>query len=143
MNVARRPALESDTAFARQVHHLAYRDVVEPQFGAWVEADQDGYFEGDWQPAGIDIVLCNGVPAGYTCIEDREDDIHIHELVIHPNYQDMSVGSAILREAIARGHRRRVPVRIATFHQNRAADFYRRLGFQEIGRSETHINLEL
>src|ERR1017187_8746525 len=129
MKIVRRPAHESDTAFARQVHHLAYRDVVERQFGPWIEADQDNYFKGDWHPAGFEIVLCDGTPCGYTCIEDREGDIHIRELVIHPDYQGMGVGSALLHEAMARGSSRRVPVRIATFHQNRAAALYRRLGF--------------
>jgi GNAT superfamily N-acetyltransferase len=142
MRIERRPALDSDTDFARRVHHLAYREVVERQFGPWSDAEQDRFFNGDWHPAKFEIVLCNGVPCGYTCVEDRADDIHVRELVIFPDYQGQGIGSTLLREAMARGHERGVPVRLGTHLKNRALNLYRRLGFVEFDRTDTHILLE-
>lgn len=57
MKLTTRPAPESDTGFAREVHHCAYREVVERQFGPWVEEQQDRYFEGDWTTSAFEIVF--------------------------------------------------------------------------------------
>lgn len=142
MNLARRPATESDTDFARQVHHRAYREVVERQFGPWVEDEQDRFFAGDWAGGGFEIVLCDGTPCGYVCVEDRGDDVLVRELVLLPEFQGHGVGTAILREVIDLARSRRVRVRLGTFYQNRAVALYRRLGFQEIGRTQTHVLME-
>ena len=142
MDVTRRPACEADTAFARTVHHRAYRAVVERQFGAWRDDDQERYFAGDWAPAYYEIVLCDGTACGYVCIEDRVQDIHVRELVLLPEYQGHGIGSTLLREVMDRARTRRVPVRLGTFHQNRALALYRRLGFREIGHTETQTLLE-
>lgn len=142
MEVARRPARESDTDFARDVHHQAYREVVERQFGRWVEAEQDRFFAGDWDPARFEIVLCDGQPCGYASIEDRVNAIIVRELVLLPAFQGRGIGSTILLEAIARARGRRIPVHLGGLHQNRALNLYRRLGFREVGRTETHTLME-
>ena len=56
MQVTTRPAQDADTPFARAVHHAAYRDVVERQFGPWNEAAQDQYFATGWDPTTCQIV---------------------------------------------------------------------------------------
>jgi ribosomal protein S18 acetylase RimI-like enzyme len=142
LKVTLRPALESDTDSARSVHHQAYREVSERQFGPWDEKEQDEYFEGDWTSAPFEIILCDGIPCGYVWIEDRDDDIHVHELVLLPEFQGQGVGSSLLRQVMERASKRQVPVRLGTFHANRALNLYRRLGFQEIGRTETQILME-
>src|SRR5438093_8403317 len=114
MQVTRRPALETDADFARGVHHRAYREVVERQFGPWVEAQQDRFFEGDWKTGGFEIVLCDGVPCGYLCVEDRRGDVHVRELVLLPEFQGRRIGSTLLEDVIAHARRRGVPVRLGT-----------------------------
>jgi hypothetical protein len=44
MQITKRPAENFDTEFVRHVHHLAYRDVVIRQYGAWDEKVQDEFF---------------------------------------------------------------------------------------------------
>jgi ribosomal protein S18 acetylase RimI-like enzyme len=142
MEVTRRPARETDMDFARSVHHQAYRDVSVRQFGPWDERQQDEYFAEDWTSGEFEIVLCDGIPSGYLCVEDGEHNIHIRELVLMPEFQGRGIGSSLLREVMQRASRRGVPVRLGTFHMNRALDLYRRLGFKEIGRTETQILME-
>lgn len=142
MEITKRPALEADTDFARSVHHLAYRDVSERQYGPWDERAQDEFFADDWVPAEFEIILCDGVPCGYTCVEDRADDIHVRELVISPPFQGRGIGTRILLDILARAGTRRVPVRLGTHHANRAAGLYRRLGFREFDRTATHVLME-
>ena len=139
MHIAKRPALATDTEFARSVHHRAYRDVSVRQFGPWDEKAQDEFFAAGWSAAAHEIVLCDGVPCGYVRVEYRESDIHVHELVIDPEFQGRGIGSHILREVIAHAMARRVPVRLDTFHVNHAVNLYRRLGFREVGKTDTHV----
>lgn len=142
MEITKRPALDADTDFARSVHHQAYRNVSERQYGPWDERAQDEFFAGDWVPAAFEIILCDGVPCGYACVEDRADDIHVRELVILPQFQGRGIGTRMLMDIIARAEARRVPVRLGTHHANRAAGLYRRLGFREFDRTATHVLME-
>ena len=142
MHITKRPASATDTEFARSVHHRAYRDVSVRQFGPWDEKAQDEFFADGWNAAAHEIISCDEVPCGYVCLEYRESDIHVRELVIDPEFQGQGVGSRILREVLEDARARRVPVRLDTFHVNHAVNLYRRLGFREIGKTETHILME-
>ena len=142
MEITTRPATAADMDFARTVHHLAYRDVVTRQFGQWDETLQDGFFDRGWSPAKIEILLVDGEPCGYTGIEDRPGDVYLRELVIQPEYQGRGIGTTILRQVMARAQGRGVPVRMQVLQQNRAQDLYRRVGFREVGRTETHVLME-
>jgi ribosomal protein S18 acetylase RimI-like enzyme len=59
-----------------------------------------------------------------------------------PEFQNRGIGTAVLRELLAHAEGRGVPVQLGTLHANRAAALYRRLGFREIGRTQTHILFE-
>ncbi len=142
MEVSLRPATSADTDFARQMHHAAYRAVVERQFRSWQEDAQDAFFARDWAAATFNIVVCDGIPCGYACIEERAHAVHVRELVIAPQFQGHGVGTWVLRNAMDRARARGVPVRLGTLHANRAAALYRRLGFRETGRTDTHLLFE-
>src|SRR6266513_2720305 len=100
MNISRRPAAIADTDFARSVHHRAYRDVIERQYGSWDESIQDKLFAIAWSAADHDIVVCDDARCGYTCIENRDDGIYLHELVIDPDFQGCGIGARILQNVI-------------------------------------------
>ncbi len=143
MKIESRPATESDKDYARTVHHLAYRDVVTRQFGQWDEAVQDGFFNRGWSPPRVEILLLDGQPCGFAGIDDRRGDVFLRELVIHPDFQGRGgVGSAILQRVMARARQRGVPARLQVLQQNRAQVLYRRVGFRESGRSDTHVLME-
>ena len=143
MNFTRRPALAADQAFARDVHHIAYRDVVEDQFGRWDEAEQTAYFDTAWPQHEHEIVECEGVPCGYVAIEVAKDAVHVHELVLHPDYQGRGFGTQALSEAIESARIRGLPVELRVLHQNRAVNLYRRLGFVDYDQTPTHRLLRL
>jgi ribosomal protein S18 acetylase RimI-like enzyme len=86
--------------------------------------------------------LLDGTPCGYVSIEERDADIHVRELVLAPEFQGRHIGTTILQELIDRARARHVPIRLGTHHQNRAIYLYRRLGFHETGRTDTHVLLE-
>jgi len=143
MDVTTRFATKADLDFARRAHHAAYRDVVIRQWGQWDQGMQDGFFDKEWGDAHFDVILAGGAACGYLSVEDRVDAVHVMELVLCPEYQGRGIGTIVLRSVIVRAIERGKPVRLRTCHENhRAQSFYRRLGFREIGRDETHVLME-
>jgi len=142
LGVLRRPATDADRAFARQTHHLAFRDLVERQYGAWNDDQQDGFFESSWEGVPHEMVLSGGEPCGYISVEDCAGHVYLRELVVRPDYQGQGIGSAVLDLVKEHARARRVPVRLRTNLANRAAGLYRRVGFREVGTTSTHILFE-
>lgn len=142
MQITRRPATDSDTALACQIHHRGYREIVERQYGPWDEAEQDLFFESDWDPAIYEIVLCDGMPCGRISVVERGGAIVVRDIVISPEYQNRGIGTFLLSEVIEQARARSVPVQLGTHRLNRALNLYLRLGFREVGRTPSHILLE-
>jgi ribosomal protein S18 acetylase RimI-like enzyme len=137
-----RPAEDQDYEFARQVHHAAYHDVVERQFGKWDEQAQDGFFQSAWKGSAHEIIYLNGEPAGYFSMDETDDLIDLHELVLLPKFQGQGTGTKILNEAIEKAKTKNKVARLQVLKANKAAELYRKLGFSEVGETDTHIKME-
>jgi len=142
MRLTNRPALPSDAGFARHAHHAAYHDVVVRQFGSWDQPLQDEFFDKDWATGQFQILQCDGAPCGYISVVDHPDCVHVRELVVLPEFQGRGIGTAVLRETIEHARARWVPVKLGVLHRNQAINLYRRVGFTECGRTETHVLME-
>lgn len=136
-----RPTTESDTEFARQVHHAAYHDVVVRQFGSWDEKMQDDFFARSWKPESHQTIYFDGKPCGYYSVEYKPDFIFARELVILPEYQGKGIGSKILKGLIEESKRKHVPIRLQVFKENKAQHLYRRLGFKDAESADAHIQM--
>jgi ribosomal protein S18 acetylase RimI-like enzyme len=108
--------------------------------GTWLHWMRTFGTAGDAAPH--EIVECDGLPVGYMCVEDRRNLVHVRELVLLPQFQNRGIGTAMLRQVQAHAEGRGVTLRLQTLHANRVAALYRRVGFREIGRTETHILFE-
>jgi ribosomal protein S18 acetylase RimI-like enzyme len=137
-----RIAQPADHDFARETHHLGYRDVSERQFGPWDELQQDAYFETAWARGLTTILLLHEAPCGYAVIQDLPAEVHVGELVIHPRYQGRGVGTAVMQQAMERASQRGVPLRLRVLQQNRARILYQRLGLRQYGATATHFLME-
>ena len=140
--LSRRPATEADTEFARSVHHAAYHDVIEQQFGKFDEAEQDVFFANSWNPENHEILVSEDVDAGYCSIEHFPDHIFIHELVLSPDQQGKGIGTKVLQEAIDEASTKDIPVRLQVLKANKAQDLYRKLGFKDTEETGTHFKME-
>lgn len=141
-DVERRAAQTAERAALRDLHHRAYRDLIERQFGGWDAQRADRYFEETWAAGGIETVLIDGHVSGYCVIRVSPDGIDVDELVVDPAWQNCGIGTAILRHAMEMAAGRGAAVLLRTAKLNRAADLYRRLGFRETGEDETHLFFE-
>ncbi len=142
ISVTKRVATEADTDLARQIHHAAYHDVVVRQFGNWDEKLQDNFFNDDWEPAAHDIILADGEICGYTRIRREADHIFIAELVLLPKFQGKGIGTYILKEVIEEGRKKSLPIRLGVFKENKAQALYRKLGFKDVGLTDTQFEME-
>ena len=96
-------------------------------------------FGKDWAAADHEILLCDGVPCGYVSVEKHTDHVHVRELVVLPEFQGRGIGTAFLEGVMDDAKAGQVSVRLGVLQQSRAVSFYRRLGFLEYDRTETHV----
>lgn len=113
------------------------------QFGRWDEGQQDRFFLDTWKAHPHEVLICDGMPCGYICVDFNPDAIDLREIVILPEFQSRGIGSKILADLTAQSKSRGVPVVLRVLKLNRAADLYRRFGFQDCGSTPTHILMRL
>jgi ribosomal protein S18 acetylase RimI-like enzyme len=132
-----RPATPADKELLRQIHHAAYRDVVERQFGSWDPADQDARFDQAFTTAGVRIIEVDSEPVGsiHVVVEDRH--LFLANIDLLPAYQSRGIGSELIAAEIARARALGKPVRLQVLRANqRARALYERIGFRVIGEDE-------
>jgi ribosomal protein S18 acetylase RimI-like enzyme len=124
------------------VHHAAYHDVVERQFGNWDDAMQAGFFRAAWDHPDFQVILYQNRPCGYFRQENLADAIKIHEIVLLPSFQGKGVGSTILKQVQARAQLKDLPVKLQVLKANNAVKLYERLGFKNTDSTDTHNLME-
>ena len=118
------------------------RKYVEAAFGGWDEAAQRRDFDARLQLPTHEILERDGRAIGCLSTAQLPDAIALHRVYLLPEAQGQGLGSALVREVIARGAALGLPVRLRVFKTNPAHELYRRLGFAVIGESETHFQME-
>jgi ribosomal protein S18 acetylase RimI-like enzyme len=85
----------------------------------------------------------NGERAGIIQIFDRPDAIEIGEIQVEPDRQNRGIGTRVLMDIMSAARLARKPVRLSVALKNEnALRLYTRLGFRQVGRSETHNLME-
>lgn len=142
MIITLRPASEEDQDFCRQVHHRAYHDVVERQFGRWDDAQQDGFFAEAWHQLQLNVIEADGHPIGCLCCETQPEQILLLEIFLLPALQGNGIGTKLIRQEQAAAAKQGLPLRLRVLKENRARQLYQRLGFQDTGEDATHYLME-
>jgi ribosomal protein S18 acetylase RimI-like enzyme len=133
-----RPATASDAPFLRELHHSAYRDLVECQFGSWDERQQDAFFEQSLRDADFEVILDGDSAVGAIGTRLHSDHLFLAEIQVRPEHQNRGIGTAMLRAQIARAVDLKKPLGLQVLRENRAKDWYERHGFAVISETETH-----
>lgn len=143
-SVMLRLATQADHEFARNAFMVAYRDVMEAQYGEWDQAVQDKKFQEVWddKESKIQIVTVGGKPSGFIQVEELPDVLWFDELVLLPEAQGKGVGSSLIRQLQEKAAQLQLPVKLNVLHANPAIALYKRLGFDEIGDTETYTEME-
>ena len=115
---------------------------VESVFG-WDDEFQRERLSHVYQPQWFSWILQGGERVGLLCCKPYDDALHVHLLIIFPRYQGRQLGSAVMarlhREAASEGRHR---VTLSSFTANqRAIEFYRRLGYQAVAEEPAFVFL--
>ena len=141
MKFARLGDNASDIAFAFEVKRAAMGPHIVKRW-PWDEAFQRDLHERHYREKPFLEIRRSKQRLGTLSFHARSDHIRFGEFYLFPEYQGRGIGSSILAHALAVADRLHLPVRLEYLHWNPVDALYRRHGFQEIGRSETHCFLQ-
>ena len=141
--VSLRQATAADGEFAYQTKRAAFRVYVDAVWG-WDETEQRRLHEERFTAQESRVIQASGADVGILALDRRADCLKVNQLFLLPEYQNRGLGTACMMQVIADAREAGLPVRLRVLKANpRAAAFYRRLGFREIGDIDTHVLMEM
>lgn len=141
MRYSVRPAKDSDRTWLDELRRAAYEELFNATWGSWDEDRHRRHFAASWERGNINVVEIDGHPIGMIQVLESEDRLEVVEIQIAPESQGTGVGTRLLTDLIARAKNENRDVVLSTGLMNQgAARLFRRLGFEETGRSGTHIH---
>ena len=133
-------ATDADKPWLDQLRRDAYRDLFDATWGGWDEERHQRHFAETWRAGHISIISVNGQQVGILQLIERPDSLEVGEIQIRPEHQNAGLGSRVLSDVLEHARQQYKPVTLYLGLKNtRAFELYKRLGFAETGRSDTHI----
>jgi len=133
-----RQATNNDYDFLYTLNKTTLKDFVFQTWGRWEEEWQSARFRANFDTSDYQIIVVDGNDVGEIILVEREADLHIASIEILPEYQGQGIGTAIIKDILARAARAGLPVRLQVLKVNPARRLYERLGFAVIGETEIH-----
>ena len=136
-SISYRQAIENDIDFLYALHVATMKDYVDRTWG-WDDTFQESVFRRNYVPAKIQIIMYDDRDMGMLSVEEREQDVFLRAIEIHPEYQGEGFGTAIINKIVADGVQKMKPVRLQVLKVNPAKGLYDRLGFSVVEETSTH-----
>jgi ribosomal protein S18 acetylase RimI-like enzyme len=136
-----RPISSADLEFLHQVYvstreaELCQVDWSAAQKEAFTRMQfnaQHAYYSANYLNPSLQIVECEGVPAGRLYLDRRADEIRIVDIALLPRFRGQGLGTELLAQVLAEGQSRGLPVTIHVEVSNPALRLYERLGFRQV-----------
>ena len=149
--IALRPITPEDKDFLYRVYastrtaELAQVDWDEARKSAFLHMQFDAqhlYYTENYAHAQFQIVLLDGAPIGRLYVDRRAAGIRIVDIALLPEHCGQGIGSHLLREILAEGQARGVPVTIHVERFNPALRLYERLGFRPVEDKGVYLLME-
>lgn len=142
MTIGFRKALEADCEFCYLVRELAFREYAESVRG-WDEEHERTVHQKRFVSQDFKVIQSEGHDVGVLSAETTPDAMKVFQLFILPEHQGRGIGSSVMEHLIQEAALLRLPLRLQVINGNdRALCFYKRYGFQQVGTTETHMQLE-
>jgi ribosomal protein S18 acetylase RimI-like enzyme len=136
-DVKLRPAAPEDADFLYGVLKATMQEYVAQTWG-WDEEWQQAHFREHFDPSKDQVIVLKGEDIGVLSVEPRQDHVFLSKIYILPQYQRLGIGTRLIRAVLERAHRRDVPVTLRVIKVNPARRLYERLGFVQVGETESH-----
>ena len=136
-----RTAVEADYDFMRRLYAATREEEMAhfPFDEARKSAFLDQQFAAQHEHYGIHYPTCernivekDGQPIGRLWIDEWRDQIRLVDVALMPEWRGRGIGSALLRDILARGVAAGKPVTIHVEAYNPALSLYQRFGFQQV-----------
>lgn len=135
-----RPIEPMDREPLYELHRAAMFAYVHEVWG-WEESTQREFWKHTAHD-GVQVIEREGELAGYLDLRWHPDHADIVNIVLAPTFQGRGIGKAIITGIVAEARQRNMDVRLQVLKVNpRAHALYRRLGFEDIGETGTHIQM--
>src|SRR5262249_50234648 len=135
-----RAATEAERALLLELHPRATRGYVERVYG-WDDAEQLRRFTAVFVPTANRVIVWGGRDVGVLRTGESADEVWVANIQVLPEYQGRGIGTQVLMAILADSHRRGRPVTLQVLKVNPAQRLYRRLGFDVIGETTTHLQM--
>lgn len=89
------------------------------------------------------IIFVDNIAVGVTTFSEEDGCYRVGLTMIHPDYQNKGIGSAVIKDYIKLAEKDNKKIIIKTYKDNPAQNLYKRLGFQVYHEDCTHIHLEI
>ena len=142
IETTRRSGRVSDRDFLYHLLVRALRPHIEATYGPWDEQWQRARFLETTEPARHEIIEVAGEPIGAMLVEERDQCLELHRILLLPEYQSQGIGGRLMRDLLSEAARGGRAVRLQVFRVSPAVRFYERLGFARVGETETHVTME-
>lgn len=131
-----------DRAWLESLRREAYRQLFDFTWGGWDEERHQRHFSAFLEGEHIQIIEVSNSPVGVLQIFESADEIEIGEIQILPSFQRKGLGKKVLNDVIMGAKNCSKNVILSTGLKNSGAfELYKKLGFKEIKRTETHIHM--
>lgn len=142
MEIELLPASADDLPFFRDLHHAAYRAVIESMFG-WVQALQDEAADREFRERRPRIIRSGDRAVGAVGLLETADHLWFGPLYILPEFQRRGIGTLTIRHVMTHAGDVRLPLRLRTLRNNLdAKKLYERLGFETTSATNVHWYLQ-
>ena len=137
-----RPANDADRAWLDELRRAVYEPLFRATWGGWDEARHERHFAATWQQGRIQLIEVNGQRIGMIQLRQLDDCVEVGEIQVLPEYQNKGLGTQLLVEVIDRARQQGRDAILRTGLMNSGAcRLYKRLGFEETERSDTHVHM--
>ena len=89
------------------------------------------------------IISVDNIAVGVTTFSEVVGFYRVGLTMIHPDYQNKGIGSAVIKDYIKLAKKDNKKIIIKTYKDNPAQNLYKRLGFKVYHKDSTHIHLEM
>ena len=114
------------------------QESISAVWGRWDDVRWNTFFRRHYDPSLTRIIVVDGHDVGILRVEERPAEVWLDTVEIAPEQQGRGLGSTIVRAVLADARSRNRAVGLQVNRANRARLFYERLGFIEVGSTDTH-----
>ncbi len=144
MPLSLRAATNDDHPWPDTLRRAVYKELFIATWGGWDEARHKRHFASFLAQNSIWIIQSDATDVGIVQLLDAPDHVTVEEIQILPHYQNTGIGTSILEKTIAKAQASNKDVCLSHGLLNsKAHRLYRRLGFEEYKRTDSHIYMRL